>query len=283
MTTDPNAIIRAHCPPREPLPTGATPRLQPLAGIGAVLFDIYGTLLISAAGEIGGGDAATRAAAVRDAFAATAHDGEIPATVAAAALVLTIQQSQERSRAAGIEDPEVDILDVWKQTLTRLIGSGLLAPAVERIDIVRLALEYEVRTNPVWPMPNLRECLDGLRARGLPLGIISNAQCFTRKLFPALLGQTLKELGFDAGLQWYSYRCGHAKPGAWMFQQARAACGQRGLVAAEVLYVGFRTALFAGDARSYRPRPDDPRLAYVVPDLVLTDLRQLPTCLESRP
>jgi len=295
MTTVAEEIIRAHCLPREPLPAGVAPVLRPLGGVRAVLFDIYGTLLISASGDIAGPDAATRAAAVHEAFAAVNLAGEIPATAAAAALVLTIQEFHDRSRAAGIEYPEVDILEVWKQTLGRLASTVFGAPAVARIDMARLALEYEVRANPVWPMPGLRECLDALCFQGLRLGIISNAQGFTRELFPALLGQTLEELGFEAGLQWYSYRYGRAKPDVWLFEQARAAFFRRGLAPAEVLCVGndllndvapagrvgFRTALFAGDARSCRPRTDDPRVAQVAADLVITDLRQLPACLES--
>jgi putative hydrolase of the HAD superfamily len=45
--------------------------------------------------------------------------------------------------------------------------------------------------------------------------------------------------------------------------------------------VGFRTALFAGDARSYRPRQGDPRVESVVPDLVITSLSMLLSCLEG--
>ena len=40
---------------------------------------------------------------------------------------------------------------------------------------------------------------------------------------------------------------------------------------------GFRTALFAGDARSLRKREDDGLT--VRPDLILTDLDQLISCL----
>ena len=40
--------------------------------------------------------------------------------------------------------------------------------------------------------------------------------------------------------------------------------------------VGFQTALFAGDRRSLRLRKDDPRCAALSPDLVVTDLGQLP-------
>ena len=43
--------------------------------------------------------------------------------------------------------------------------------------------------------------------------------------------------------------------------------------------VGFRTALFAGDARSLRRRQGDGRVARIVPDLVLTRLSQLQECI----
>src|SRR5690606_5884506 len=48
--------IIARLEPRHPLPTGWMPRLKPLPGIRAVIFDIYGTLLISAAGDSVGDD-----------------------------------------------------------------------------------------------------------------------------------------------------------------------------------------------------------------------------------
>ena len=68
---------------------------------------------------------------------------------------------------------------------------------------------------------------------------------------------------------------------------------QKGIAAAETVFVGndmlndvmpasragFRTALFAGDQRSLRLRTGDARVAEVTPDLILTDLSQLPSCL----
>ena len=72
--------------------------------------------------------------------------------------------------------------------------------------------------------------------------------------------------------------------------------GMGGISAAEALYVGndmlnditpahalgFRTALFAGDARSLRLRENDERVAGIEPDLVLTDLAQILHCVLGR-
>jgi putative hydrolase of the HAD superfamily len=43
--------------------------------------------------------------------------------------------------------------------------------------------------------------------------------------------------------------------------------------------LGCRTALFAGDARSYRPREGELRGLGVKPDLVVTNLPQIPQSL----
>jgi putative hydrolase of the HAD superfamily len=64
---------------------------------------------------------------------------------------------------------------------------------------------------------------------------------------------------------------------------------RRGIEPQQVLYVGndrvndiwpaartgMKTALFAGDSRSFRPREADPRTRSVREDVLLTDLRQL--------
>jgi putative hydrolase of the HAD superfamily len=174
----------------------------------------------------------------------------------------------------------------------RLIERGQLAPtATEAIDWERLAVEYEARANPCWPMPHLRECLGQLRQQ-LPLGIISNAQFYTPLLFPALLDQTVDECGLDPNLQFYSYRHGRAKPGTGLYEMAAHALSKRGIEPCQALYVGndmlndimpadrvgFRTALFAGDARSLRRREDDARVTDITPTLVITDLDQLSAC-----
>ena len=58
------ATLRDFCRPLQPIPTGVEPVLKELPGIRAVVFDVYGTLLISGSGDVG-----TVAAAPADAFA----------------------------------------------------------------------------------------------------------------------------------------------------------------------------------------------------------------------
>ena len=281
-------IIRRHSQPLSPEPTSAEPRLRQLANVRAVLFDIYGTMLISGSGEVG-----TVAVDVPDAFrlalqSVHADTGKLPANIG---LESTIHAHHEQSRAKGIDYPEVEIREVWRETLSNLVQQGCLREDILHSDMSRIAVEYECRVNPVWPMPHVESCVDALSSR--VLGIVSNAQFFTPLLFPALLLRSLEEMGFSPEMQYFSYVSGVAKPSIDLFQKARESLERRGIDASNTLYVGndmlndiatasrvgMKTALFAGDRRSLRTRDGDPRVGDCRPDLVLTDLSQLTECI----
>ena len=318
MTASLCQLIRAASQPLKPIPTGQDNSLRPLPGIRAVLFDIYGTLFVSGSGDIGTTTESARGRAVGEAFcemfekeqgdamdAFSAFAGvqeklgqpdERAALVDAVGravvgrFVDAIQGDHSRKRAAGVEFPEVDIVDIWRNVVATLAGAET---AGSGIDFEQLAVRYELLTNPVWPMPGLAETLDRLSAADRLLGIISNAQFYTPLLFPALLDRSLDDLAFDPEMQYYSYRFGEAKPGETLYRHAVSGLAAHGITPAEALYVGndmlnditpasrcgFRTALFAGDRRSLRLREDDDRVAGVLPDLVVTDLATLPDCI----
>ena len=281
-------LIQKHCRPLVPRKTGLRARLPRYSQLRAVMFDIYGTLLISACGEIGTETDGDTEAALAAAFTAMGLPAD-RAGESAGELLQTISRHHEDSRRQGIDHPEVDIVAVWQDVLERLDllpapGHGALT-----FDIKRLAIEYEMRVNPTWPMPNVSQALRSLRQEGLTLGLISNAQFFTIELFPALLGQSIQDLGFDPELQFYSYQHGQAKPALVLYQLAAQAFESRNIRPDEVLYIGndmlndmlpahqlgFRTGLFAGDDRSLRQRQGDARVSQLEPDVVLTDWSQL--------
>ena len=290
--------IRRLSSPLQPLPTGYKPRLQPLPGIRAVLFDVYGTLMISGSGDVGPDAADDDEQAFGEALGEAltgAGIAESPASGNGATLLRReIIRFQQRLRSEGADYPEVDILQVWQAVLsTSDLRGGPLAADAEAIR--RLAVGYECRVNPVWPMPGADQTLATLRERGLPLGIVSNAQFYTPLLFEALLGRPLSQLGFDDALCVWSYRELRGKPSSRLFPKALASLqAKHGVTPAQTLYVGndqlkdiwtasqagCRTALFAGDRRSLRLREDDQRCRAVQADVVIDDLRQLPDLLE---
>ena len=249
--------------------------------IKAVLFDIYGTLMISASGDIGVANKLSK----NDAFVAAVKSvyGFEGADVETALLLDGIAADHAQSRAQGILFPEVKIDEIWQGIATQL---GLDSD----VTLARqAAIVYECATNPVWPMPNLEPCLAAVRALDVQMGIISNAQFYTPLLFSALTEHDLTASGFDPDLRWYSYDSKRAKPDTWMYEQARSVLAERDIEADEVLYVGndmlndmlpasqvgFKTALFAGDKRSLRLREDHEQAAQVQVDCIITDLSQL--------
>ncbi len=294
MSTTIQDVLRQRCQPLEPRPTGAVAQLGPLVGIRAVLFDIYGTLFISASGDIGLADNSIQGDAAAEALLCAGIELTVGGDEVVKRLHEAIREEHAAAKKQGIEFPEVDIREIWMTTLRRLRAAGQIEGEIPP-DLERLCVEYEVRTNPVWPMPGLGESLEACRAMGLQLGIVSNAQFFTPALFEGLLGSTPDDLGFDEHLRYYSFEHGHAKPGTVLYQKAAQILVSQGIAAAETLYlgndmrndilpaqkVGFRTALFAGDARSLRLRAEDPLVSGITPDLVILHLSDLPRSLTT--
>lgn len=275
--------------PLAPLVTGAEMRPLRCGPMRAVLFDIYGTLFISGSGDVGTAAAGNTAEAAREALIATGlstpenapDGGEVVALYEAA---VRDSHRQYMAEHPTVQSPEVEIRDVWQEVLKSL------ALAVCANTVERLAVEYECRVNPVWPMPHAKAAIRAIRNGGLALGIVSNSQFYTPLLFPALLGGTVAGLGFDDDLSAWSYRLLEAKPSPRLFEQALEGLQRKHAIRPdETLYVGndmrndvwtasqagCRTALFAGDQRSLRWRRDDPRCTDLHPDATLTDLSQL--------
>jgi len=275
--------------PLDPQPTTAEASLCGLQGMRAVLFDVYGTLLISGSGDISLSSGAARGSAATAALAAVGLQS-LADSVEGATVVQTLHAVVRASHAESPHEfPEVIIEEVWSETLRRLGEAEDLATA----DICALALEYECRVNPVWAMPGLGATLQTIRQAGLAMGIVSNAQAFTPTALSWLAGGSLPDLGFDTRLCHWSYAYRQAKPGKFLYQQAAQALRVQGIEPAQTLYVGndmrndvwpaaevgFRTALFAGDARSLRLREDDPRSGELLADVVVTNLGQILTVL----
>ena len=97
-------VLRRHSTLMEPVATGMPPKLAALEGVRAVLFDVYGTMFISASGDVG-----TVAAAPAEAFAAAieAIGLEIKSSggEGASALVAAIEKSHRAAHERGVDYP----------------------------------------------------------------------------------------------------------------------------------------------------------------------------------
>jgi putative hydrolase of the HAD superfamily len=287
-------IFQHYARPLLPESTGVDPRIVTLPSVKAVLFDVYGTLFISASGDLGTSVEKLQRRAWQDALDSVDLQEFASYPDGVEQFRNTIRRHHALLREEGVDYPEVDILRVWQDTLAELarkLHSLDVAPDVtsDVPTLRRLATEFETRANPIWPMPGLSECLAMLRGRGYQLGIVSNAQFFTSELFQAFLDADLEELGFDRRLLFFSYAYLRAKPGTFLYERAREVLSDQGVRADEILFVGndmrndiwpartvgFRTALFAGDRRSLRLRTDDPCCDQLRADVTITELGQL--------
>ena len=280
--------IRAHCRPLESIATDTAPSLQKLPDIRAVLFDVYGTLIISASGDIGLDSGSHRAQALAEVASQFGVTLECSSEQGIALLEQTIREEHARAKSRGVDYPEIEIRETWEHVLSQIAGASQLD-----LDCGLWSLEFELRVNPTWTMPGARELLDDLQRQGLVIGIVSNAQFFTPMLFPALLDKSLEDWGVTPELSFFSFEHRRAKPGTYLYELAAKGLLQQKISPEQVLYigndmlndvtpaheVGFRTALFAGDQRSLRWRSEDPRVHGVKADIVVTHLPQLMECL----
>jgi putative hydrolase of the HAD superfamily len=264
--------------PLQPIPTGLTPSGDLKNKAKCLLFDVYGTLFISASGDIGTTQYQASQPRLMDILFDKYHIHKNPELMING-LLSSIEAEHVRLKEMGVDFPEVNIAEVWNHLLV-----GMPAETVRQF-----AEEFEHIVNPVCPMPHLKTILSKCRLKGIPMGIISNAQFYTPKLFEQFLGSDLKGLGFDPDLIFFSYCFGYAKPSTLLFEQARKKLTEKAISVDRTIFVGndmlndvypaaesgFKTALFAGDKRSLRLREDNPKCQGLKPDLVITDLMQL--------
>ncbi len=280
--------IQHHSRQLQPIPTGEKFRVlnkkDPPQKLQAILFDIYGTLFISASGDISlagnkpsGSDQLQN---VADYFHVNIRGNDLPS------LFLTeVQAEHDRLRAEGIKFPEVRVEEIWARILRK---------DLDRDFIEAFALGYEIAVNPVFPMPGLSGALEEIKSRGIPIGIVSNAQFFTPLLFPAFLGKAPDSLGFDRNLCFYSYEFRQGKPDTFLYVKSAEALLTMGISPQHTLFVGndmrndilpadslgYQTALFAGDKRSLRWREEIPGCRAISPNYVLASLTDLSSLLD---
>jgi putative hydrolase of the HAD superfamily len=272
------ALINKYLHPLAPLPTSLLPRGSLQQNIQCILFDIYGTLFISSSGDINLDQQNSPPYEQIKQLLARYAIAQSPRRILEK-LYETIETRHGVLRNRGVDHPEVIIEQIWRQVLK----------INDPNTIKQFAVEFELITNPVGPMPHLASMLSACRRKNLLMGIISNAQFYTPCLFNWFLNSDIEALGFDTGLLFYSYQHEIAKPSPTLFKMAAEQLASKGIRPEAVLYIGndmlndiypagaigFQTALFAGDRRSLRLRSDDPRCADLRPELVLTDLGQL--------
>ena len=297
------SIIKKSLKEIAPIPTEVKPKLTPLPGIKAVVFDIYGTLLVSSSGDVGTDPAFADQSQTTDARLDQMLEEHGTDLSSAMSLLKTkIQTEHGELRENGIPFPEIEICSIWKSVLMEIHAARLQNnPNIPELlginfaDLKEISLRAELLTNPVWKMPGFDKCLRGIQDQQLALGIISNAQFYTPSIMEALADKTLTELGFHSQLSHFSFRIGRAKPDPFLYEVAARSLKQIDITPAETLYIGndvtkdmipahqtgFRTGLFAGDKRSLRCGGHGDPHHHPSIDLIFTHLEQITAALRS--
>jgi FMN phosphatase YigB (HAD superfamily) len=269
LTLQPSRPI-SHIPPERILSAHLTPErfhflvaalkpapIQPKA-CRAIIFDIYGTLLIAPPG--GAQPDPFADPVLRDILRRWDHT---PPTSPSSALHAAVLRHHA---AAGVEFPEIDLRVLWREILQLPSGT----------DTTALVEALEAAWHPARPMPGAEQVICTLARSGFSLGLLSNAQSNTL----ATLGG-ISDL-FAPELTILSYQHGIAKPSPALYQILTDRLAGRGISPAETLFVGndpshdilpaaaagFQTALFTGHPDSHRP-------GECSPDLVLTKWSEL--------
>jgi putative hydrolase of the HAD superfamily len=271
-------LIHKYIRPLTPVPTSLEPALRPIDNIQAILFDVYGTLFISDAGDISLAEKRNPRYGPLKKLVERYGVKKNPERIFDH-LYHEIETRHLEKIEQGIDFPEVNIIDVW------MAVTGMTDTATA----TKFAAEFEMIVNPVFPMPNLDKTMEACKKKKLAMGIISNAQFYTPYLFQWFLGGRPENIGFHPDLIFYSYEYGVAKPSRTLFEKAREKLDEMGIIPDAALYVGndmrndilpahqtgFKTALFAGDARSLRLRDTDEACRAISPDVIVTDLSHL--------
>ena len=277
LARQPAAVV-AHVPPERILTAHLAPgsfhfllsALKPAPVLPkacrAVIFDIYGTLLVAASGGVRPDPLVDPV--LREILRGFDHDPPASPSSELHAAVL------RHHAAAGVEFPEIDLRVVWREILGLPPGTDT-TPLVEAL---------EAAWHPARPMPGAEQAIGILARSGLSLGLLSNAQCNAL----ATLGG-ISDL-FAPELTILSYQHGVAKPAPALFRILADRLAGRGITPDETLFIGndplhdilpaaaagFQTALFTGHTDSLRP-------GECAPDLILTKWSELiPFIRQSR-
>ena len=274
-------LIQNKSAPSQCIPTNIEPHVPQIKGIRAVIFDIYGTLFTSEAGELNTNSPNQKNEYILESLQEVLQDiTPVQHTSLSCEFITTIQTTHAEAIKNGIPYPEVNIQDIWQHILSPHY------PEITPEQIATIAVLYETLTNPVWPMPGTLEVLEDLRSSNFTLGIVSNAQFYTPLLFEAFLGKPLSSLEFRSEYCIYSYLEKLAKPDKQLFLKLLQRLSHQGISPHETLYVGndmkndvapareagMHTVLFAGDQRSLRTRPE---MNLAAPSAIISHLSQI--------
>lgn len=295
-------------PAREPV--NATPYLKPLAGIRAVTWSVYGTLLRISDGRLQFDDPLELRMQV--AFDKTIREfnmwhsmtrkpGEPWKQMYEQYKTLLEQKQMAATKHKG-DTIEVDVREIWSTIVKRLEAKeytydrGLYGDEDELAE--KIAYFFHANLQGVEAAPHALTTLSAIAQSGIWQTVLDDGQSFT-------LAQTLRALGEQGTLpapgDLFSFECltlsfqeGVRKPSPTLFRNCLARLGRAGIAPEETVHVssrlrddlavagklGMRTVLSAADKNGFQATREEVQNAELRPDRLITDLNQLREILQ---
>lgn len=286
-------------------PIKATPACQPLPGIKAVTWAVYGTLLRIDTGRLH--VVHPQALRMQIALQKTIEEFKFwgsmsrkpgqPWEYMLRQYTEIVEDRRLAATAVKGDVPEINAVDLWDKLIERLERNEYQWDRGVYGDRGELALKvayfFHASLQGVAAADGIVDVLSQLQAQGIPQGIISDGQPFT-------LAQTLRAFGkqrklgsvsevLTPKLVILSSQVGVRQPSASLYRAAAEACACVGLQPAQVLHVshrleddlapakraGFRTALVVADANCTQVDKAALRDPEQRPDRLVTDLGQV--------
>jgi FMN phosphatase YigB (HAD superfamily) len=290
--------------PPEPDPVKAKPHLVCLPEVRAVLWNVYGTLLNIAGGELWfeHPQAFVMSVALDKAIQEFKMWGSMSRKPGQPSEYLQQLYAQvlieQRTVPGGSERyPEVSSERLWEALIKKLLqkdykfDAGFYGSLNEFSRKVAYFFHASLQGTACYK--GAAGALRYVAEAGLSQGLLADGQCFTlvqlqRGLAPEDPEARLEDLLTD-GLTVLSHEARAKKPSDRLFRQALNALSERGIAPNQVLHVGsrlqqdlvparrlgMRTALFAGDRASLQATPEQLNLPASRPDVLLTKLKQI--------
>jgi FMN phosphatase YigB (HAD superfamily) len=282
----------------------AEPRLVRLAGVKAVTWSIYGTLLAIQGGELWfeHPDPFVMDTALSKTIQEFKMWGSMSRKPGRPAdhlkqVYTDLLVKQKLLPTGGEKHPELLADNLWEAFIKRLLqkdytfDAGFYGSLNEFSDKVAYFFHSSIQGTTGYP--GAASALTRVARQGLVQGIIANAQCFTlvqleRALFRQDAGAQLDDL-IHPDVRTCSCEVRARQPSDKIFRHATQALDKRGISPHEILHIGSRvsldvmparrwgmkTALFAGDNATMEAANEEIKGMTGRPDIMLTDLAQL--------
>jgi FMN phosphatase YigB (HAD superfamily) len=282
----------------------AKPYLVRLPQVRAVLWNVYGTLLRIAGGELWFEHpqpfvmnvALDKTIQEYKMWSSMSRKPGQPADYMKQ--LYTSVLTEHRAVPGGTEKyPEVGSDRIWEALIKKLFqkdykfDAGFFGSLNEFSR--KVAYFFHASLQGTTAYDGAAEALRYVSKKGVKQGLLADGQCFTRVQLQRGLAAQDKDAALDKLLDKdlivLSYEIRGRKPSERLFRQATAALNQQGIAPNEVLHIGssiardlvparrlgMRTALFAGDKTSLQATAEQLKEPNGRPDVLLTELNQI--------